>query len=119
MCVKAVKEYGAPLYVTVAELVSYLRTEIGGKANWSLDVKSWPESEFLGSDSGLSVIWRREGTVWKSNAKRVGDALEEYLAPRVEEYRRHVEDVVERRRFKARSRRRQGHRRSARRRTQL
>lgn len=52
VCVEAVKKYGAPYYVTTGELVSYLRTDIGGKSNWSVGVKDWPEREVLGQDCG-------------------------------------------------------------------
>lgn len=66
VCVEAVKKYGAPYYVTTGELVSYLRTDIGGKSNWSVGVKDWPEREVLGQDCGgktTFVKWHRT-TSW-------------------------------------------------------
>lgn len=39
VCVEGVQEHGPPYYVTVGELMSFLRTEVSGKDNWSIGVR--------------------------------------------------------------------------------
>lgn len=52
LCIGVVKMYGPPYYVTVAEIISGLRSLHGGRDNWIIDVGDWPEWEGVGRDKG-------------------------------------------------------------------
>lgn len=81
----AVKEYGAPYYITSLELISFLRTAHGGRNNWLIEPQSCPEWGLLGRGSGGKtrfLKWHGHG-VWTPGAykppagkKRNGKTME-------------------------------------------